>query len=138
MDLRSLVAVDDCGNVLNPMIVEGQLHGSVMQGLGTAFLEEVVYDEEGQPLTSNLMTYLIPTATQPMPLLSGRIVHPSPTNPLGVKGTGEAGCIGVPPAVLNAVHDALRHLGVESLSLPITPAKVWQAIRDSRSAHAGI
>ncbi len=138
VDLRSLVAVDDCGNVLNPMIVEGQLHGSVMQGLGTAFLEEVVYDEEGQPLTSNLMTYLIPTATQPMPLLSGRIVHPSPTNPLGVKGTGEAGCIGVPPAVLNAVHDALRHLGVESLSLPITPAKVWQAIRDSRSAHAGI
>ncbi len=136
--LLSLVAVDDCGNVLNPMIVEGQLHGSIMQGLGTAFLEEVVYDEDGQPLTSNLMTYLIPTATQPMPLLSGRIVHPSPTNPLGVKGTGEAGCIGVPPAVLNAVHDALRPLGVRSLDFPITPAKVWQAIRDSRSSHAGI
>jgi carbon-monoxide dehydrogenase large subunit len=134
----SLVAVDDCGNVLNPMIVEGQLHGSIMQGLGTAFLEEVVYDEDGQPLTSNLMTYLIPTANQPMPLQSGRIVHPSPTNPLGAKGTGEAGCIGVPPAVLNAVHDALRPLGVRSIDFPITPAKVWQAIQDSRGAHAGV
>jgi carbon-monoxide dehydrogenase large subunit len=138
VDLLSLVAVDDCGNVLNPMIVEGQLHGSIMQGLGTAFLEEVVYDEDGQPLTSNLMTYLIPTATQSMPLRSGRIVHPSPTNPLGVKGTGEAGCIGVPPAVLNAVHDALRPFGVRSIDFPITPAKVWQAIRDSGSVHAGL
>jgi carbon-monoxide dehydrogenase large subunit len=136
--LLTLVAVDDCGNVLNPMIVEGQLHGSVMQGLGTAFLEEMVYDEDAQPLTSNLMTYLIPTSTQPMPLQSGRITHPSPTSPLGVKGTGEAGCIGVPPAVLNAVHDALRPMGVHSLSFPITPAKVWQAIRDSESANAGL
>jgi carbon-monoxide dehydrogenase large subunit len=84
------------------------------------------------------MTYLIPTATQSMPLRSGRIVHPSPTNPLGVKGTGEAGCIGVPPAVLNAVHDALRPFGVRSIDFPITPAKVWQAIRDSGSVHAGL
>jgi aerobic carbon-monoxide dehydrogenase large subunit len=136
--LLSLVAVDDCGNVLNPMIVEGQLHGSVMQGLGTAFLEEMVYDEDAQPLTSNLMTYLIPSATHAMPLHSARITHPTPTNPLGVKGTGEAGCIGVPPAVLNAVHDALRPMGVRSLSFPITPAKVWQAIRDSGGAHAGV
>lgn len=136
--LLSLVAVDDCGNVLNPMIVEGQLHGSVMQGLGTTFLEEVVYDDDAQPLTSNLMTYLIPTSNHPMPLQSARIIHPSPTNPLGVKGTGEAGCIGVPPAVLNAVHDALRPMGVHSLNFPITPAKVWQAIRDSGSAHAGL
>jgi aerobic carbon-monoxide dehydrogenase large subunit len=138
VNLLSLVAVDDCGNILNPMIVEGQLHGSIMQGLGTAFLEEFVYDEDGQPLTSNLMTYLIPTATQPMPLVSRRIVHPSPTNPLGVKGTGEAGCIGVPPAVLNAVHDALRPIGVTSLDLPLTPPRVWQALEDARRAHAGV
>ncbi len=138
VDLLSLVSVDDCGNVLNPMIVEGQLHGSIMQGLGTAFLEEFVYDEDCQPLTSNLMSYLIPTAAQPMPLQSRRLIHPAPSNPLGVKGSGEAGCIGVPPALLNAVHDALRHLGVESLDLPLTPAKVWQGIQDARSAHAGL
>jgi len=136
VDLLSLVSVDDCGNILNPMIVEGQLHGSIMQGLGTAFLEEFVYDEECQPLTSNLMTYLIPTTAQPMPLQSKRLIYPAPSNPLGVKGTGEAGCIGVPPAILNAVHDALRHHGVESISFPLTPAKVWQAIQDARSAHA--
>jgi len=138
VNLLSLVAVDDCGTILNPMIVEGQLHGSIMQGLGTVFLEEFVYDEDGQPLTSNLMTYLIPTATQPMPLQTRRLVHPSPTNPLGVKGTGEAGCIGVPPAVLNAIHDALRPLGVVSLDLPLTPPRVWQALEDARSAHAGV
>ncbi|MGH8948185.1 MAG: xanthine dehydrogenase family protein molybdopterin-binding subunit, partial [Acidimicrobiia bacterium] len=136
VDLLSLVAVDDCGNVLNPMIVEGQLHGSIMQGLGTAFLEEVVYDGDGQPLTTNLMTYLIPTAGQPMPLQTRRLVNPAPSNPLGAKGTGEAGCIGVPPAILNAVHDALREYGVENLGFPLTPAKVWQAIEDKRRADA--
>jgi carbon-monoxide dehydrogenase large subunit len=132
VDLLSLVAVDDCGNVLNPMVVEGQLHGSVMQGVGTSLLEAVVYDEDGQPLTSNLMSYLIPTSTQPVPLQSRRLVHPAPSNPLGAKGTGEAGCIGVPPAILNAVHDALREHGVTSISFPLTPARVWEAIRSAR------
>jgi carbon-monoxide dehydrogenase large subunit len=126
-----LVAVDDCGNVLNPMIVEGQLHGSVMQGLGSALLESIVYDEDGQPLTSNLVTYLIPTATQPMPLISKRLSHPAPSNPLGAKGAGEAGCIGIPPAILNAVRDALRPEGVTRLGLPLTQARVWQAIHDT-------
>ncbi|MGH8953130.1 MAG: xanthine dehydrogenase family protein molybdopterin-binding subunit [Acidimicrobiia bacterium] len=135
VDLLNLVAVDDCGNVLNPMVVEGQLHGSVVQGLGSALLEEIVYDEEGQPLTSNLMTYLIPTATQPLPLQSRRTVHPAPTNPLGAKGTGEAGCIGVPPALLNAVHDALAPWGVTSLNFPLTPSRVWEAIR--AASHKG-
>lgn len=129
VSLLELVAVDDCGNVLNPMVVEGQLHGSVLQGVGTAMLESIVYDEDGQPLTSNLMTYLIPTSTQHVPLTSKRLVHPAPSNPLGVKGAGEAGCIGVPPSILNAVHDALRPLGVSTVDFPLTPARVWDAIQ---------
>jgi carbon-monoxide dehydrogenase large subunit len=126
-----LVAVDDCGNVLNPMIVEGQVHGSVMQGLGSALLESIVYDEEGQPLTTNLVTYLIPTAIQPMPLISKRLTHPAPSNPLGAKGAGEGGCIGMPPAILNAVRDALRPYGVTHLDLPLTQHRVWRAIQES-------
>ena len=135
--LLSLIAVDDCGNVLNPMVVEGQLHGSIMQGIGSALLEAIVYDEDGQPLTTNLVNYLIPTSTQPMPLQSRRLFHPAPSNPLGVKGAGEAGCIGVPPAILNAVHDALRDEGVTSISFPLTPARVWEAIRVARRDRDG-
>jgi carbon-monoxide dehydrogenase large subunit len=128
-ELLQLVVVDDCGTVINPMVVEGQVHGSVMQGIGEAMLESVVYDDDGQLLTANLMTYLIPTATQAMPLTTRRLVHPAPSNPLGAKGTGETGCIGVPGAILNAVHDALRPLGVRSVDFPLTPARVWEAIR---------
>lgn len=129
VDLLSLVAVDDCGNVLNPMIVEGQVHGSIMQGIGEALLEEVVYNADGQPINSNMTGYLVPTATQPFPLTVLRTTTPAPGNPLGVKGTGEAGCIGAPAAILNAVHDALREDGVTALSFPLTPARVWAAIR---------
>ncbi|MDE0171187.1 MAG: xanthine dehydrogenase family protein molybdopterin-binding subunit [bacterium] len=132
VQLLSLVAVDDCGNVLNPMIVEGQVHGSIMQGIGEALLEEVIYDTDGQPMNANLAAYLVPTATQPFPLTIRRTTTPSPGNPLGVKGTGEAGCIGAPPAILNAVYDALREDGVTSLNLPLTPARVWEAIRSAR------
>ena len=130
--LLSLVAVDDCGNVLNPMIVEGQVHGSIMQGIGQALLEEVVYDADGQPINSNLTGYLIPTATQPFPLDIRRTTTPAPGNPLGAKGTGEAGCIGAPAAILNAVHDALREDGVTALSFPLTPARLWTVIRPAR------
>jgi carbon-monoxide dehydrogenase large subunit len=119
------------------MVVEGQLHGSIMQGIGSALLEAIVYDEDAQPMTTNLVTYLIPTATQPMPLLTKRLFHPAPSNPLGAKGAGEAGCIGVPPAILNAVHDALRDQGVTSISFPFTPARVWEAIADARKRHDG-
>ncbi len=129
VQLLSLVAVDDCGNVLNPMIVEGQVHGSIMQGIGEALLEEVVYNADGQPVNSNLAGYLIPTATERFPLTLRRTTTPAPGNPLGVKGTGEAGCIGAPPAILNAVYDALREDGVTSLNLPLTPARVWEALR---------
>lgn len=132
--LLTLTAVDDCGNVLDPMIVEGQLHGSIMQGLGTSLLESVEYDADGNLLTANLTSYLIPDAALSFHLESRRLVHPAPSNPLGVKGTGEAGCIGVPPAMLNAAHDALRHLGVTSLDLPLTPGRVWEAIETARRA----
>ncbi|MCY4369094.1 MAG: xanthine dehydrogenase family protein molybdopterin-binding subunit [bacterium] len=133
VDLLLLVAVDDCGNVLNPMIVEGQVHGSIMQGIGEALLEEVVYDADGQPMNGNLAGYLVPSAIQPFPLTTRRTTTPAPGNPLGVKGTGEAGCIGAPPAILNAVHDALREDGVTSLGFPLTPARVWEAIRSGHS-----
>jgi carbon-monoxide dehydrogenase large subunit len=131
--LLRLVAVDDCGTILNPMVVEGQLHGSVMQGIGTALLEEVVYDDDGQLLTSTLVDYLIPSASQPAPLVTRRLETPTPANPLGVKGAGEAGCIGVPPAILNAVHDALHEHGVRSIDFPLTPSRVWEALLAARS-----
>lgn len=129
VNLLELIAVDDCGNVINPMVVEGQVHGSVMQGVGQSLLEAFVYDEDGQPLTASLVDYLIPSATQPLPLTALRTTHPAPSNPLGAKGAGEAGCIGVPPAILNAVHDALRPIGVTSISFPLTPSRIWEAIQ---------
>jgi carbon-monoxide dehydrogenase large subunit len=130
--LDRLVAVDDCGNVLNPMIVEGQLHGSLMQGIGQALYEGVQYSEEGQLLTSTLMDYAIPRATDAPPVRSERLVHPAPSNPLGAKGTGEAGCIGAPPAIVNAVLDALAPYGVTDLQMPLRPATVWAALAAAR------
>jgi len=127
--LRRMVAVDDCGNVLNPMLVEGQLHGSLMQGIGQALYEGVRYSEDGQLLTSTLMDYEMPRASDAPPMTSDRLVHPAPSNPLGVKGTGEAGCIGAPPAIVNAVLDALTPYGVTDLQMPLTPATVWTALR---------
>ena len=122
------MAVDDVGNVLDPMLVEGQLHGSIMQGIGAALFEEMVYTEDGQPLSTTFVDYLIPTAMQSSPIRSRHLTNPAPSNPLGAKGAGEGGCIGMPPAILNATIDALRPLGVEELQIPLTPHKVWQAI----------
>jgi CO/xanthine dehydrogenase Mo-binding subunit len=127
-----LITVDDCGVVLNPMLVEGQLHGSVAQGLGQALLEEVRYDESGQPLTATFVDYLVPHAPDFSAPRTDHLVHPAPSNPLGAKGTGEAGCIGVPPAILNAALDALAPYGVEDLQLPLRPEKVWTAITEAR------
>lgn len=129
VEIRRLVVVDDCGTVLNPMIVEGQVEGSVMQGVGQALLEEMRYDGDGQPVTTSFLDYLVPTAEDAPRLVTDRLVHPAPSNPLGAKGTGEAGCIGVPPAILNAAIDALEPLGVTDLQLPLRPARVWEAIR---------
>jgi carbon-monoxide dehydrogenase large subunit len=123
------VAVDDCGPVINPMIVEGQLHGAITQGLAQALYEGVEYDEEGQLLTGNFTTYLLPTAADLPMFETDRTVTPSPHNPMGVKGIGEGGTIGSTPAVVNAVMDALRPLGIKNLDMPLTPFKIWQAIK---------
>jgi carbon-monoxide dehydrogenase large subunit len=131
--LDRLVAVDDCGNVLNPMLVEGQLHGSLVQGLGQALFEGVQYSKEGQLLTSTLMDYAMPRAADTPPIISERLTHPAPSNPLGVKGSGEAGCIGAPPAIVNAVLDALAPYGVTDLHMPLRPATVWAALERARA-----
>ena len=129
VSLRLMVTVDDVGNVLNEMIVEGQLHGSLLQGIGAALSEEVQYDSEGQPLATTFVDYLVPHADQSLHLISERINHPAPSNPLGVKGAGEGGSIGAPAAILNAAADALAPLGVRELQLPLQPRKVWEAIQ---------
>ncbi|MFZ0013455.1 MAG: xanthine dehydrogenase family protein molybdopterin-binding subunit [Acidimicrobiia bacterium] len=126
------VAVDDCGVILNPMIVEGQVIGSLAQGFGQAVLEGIEYGEEADPLTTSFMDYLIPAALDVPDFALGRTVSPAPSNPLGAKGAGEAGCIGAPPAIVNAVLDALAPLGVEHVDMPLRPHKVWAAIRSAR------
>jgi carbon-monoxide dehydrogenase large subunit len=131
--ILDLVTVDDCGTVLNPMLVEGQLHGSVAQGIGQALLENIEYDDSGQPVTATMMDYSVPHAPDyPLPR-ADHLESPAPSNPLGAKGTGEAGCIGVPAAILNATLDALGPLGVTDLQLPLRPARVWAAISEAQS-----
>jgi aerobic carbon-monoxide dehydrogenase large subunit len=129
--IRKLVAVDDCGVVLNPMIVEGQVEGSLTQGLGQAILEEVRYDAGGQPLTATMMDYLLPRAGDFPRAVTDRKETPAPSNPLGAKGSGEAGCIGAPAAVLNAALDALAPYGVTELQIPLRPEQVWRAIQEA-------
>lgn len=131
--LLRYIAVEDCGNVLNPMIVEGQTHGSVAQGIGQALYESVEYRADGQLLTGTLLDYLIPGAPEVPPITTGRIVSPAPSNPLGVKGAGEGGCIGAPPAIVNAVLDALQPWGVEDIDMPLHPERVWRAIREAQA-----
>jgi carbon-monoxide dehydrogenase large subunit len=127
--LEKLVLVDDCGVIINPMLVEGQVHGGVAQGLGEAVHEQMLYGDDGQPLTASLMDYAVPRASDMPPLLLGETVTPNPFNPLGVKGVGEAGCNGAPPAVANAVMDALAPLGIDHIDMPYTAPKLWQAIQ---------
>ncbi|MFV2039034.1 MAG: xanthine dehydrogenase family protein molybdopterin-binding subunit [Acidimicrobiales bacterium] len=127
------VAVEDCGNVLNPMIVEGQTHGSVAQGIGQALYESVEYRADGQLLTGTLLDYLVPGAPEIPPISTGRIVSPAPSNPLGVKGAGEGGCIGAPPAIVNAVLDALEPWGVRDIDMPLHPERVWRAIHEGQA-----
>lgn len=126
---RRYVAVDDCGRVINPMLVDGQVHGGIVQALGQALLEEAVYDENGQLLTGELTDYAIPKATDVPWLETDRTETPSPVNPLGVKGVGEAGTIAATPAIVNAVVDALAPLGIRHLDMPLRPEKIWRAIR---------
>ena len=126
--IRRYVAVDDCGNQINPMIVEGQIHGGIAQGIGQALLEETLYDENGNLMTGALGDYSIPGAME-MPFIETfSTCTPSPSNPIGVKGIGEAGTIASTPAVVNAVIDAIQHLGVEHIDMPLKPEKVWNAV----------
>jgi carbon-monoxide dehydrogenase large subunit len=127
--LEKLVLVDDCGVIINPMIVEGQVHGGVAQGLGEAFTEQMLYGDEGEVLTGSLMNYAVPRASDMPPLILGETVTPNPFSPLGVKGVGEAGCNGAPPAVANAVMDALAPLGIDHIDMPYTAPKLWAAIQ---------
>ncbi len=133
IDIIRYVAVDDCGVQINPNIVEGQLHGGITQGIAEALFEEALYDTEGNLLTGNMASYMVPGAPEIPSFELDFTVTPSPTNPLGVKGIGEAGTIAAPPAVINAVVDALSHLGVTNVERPATPERVWRAIQEAKS-----
>jgi carbon-monoxide dehydrogenase large subunit len=128
--IQRYIAVDDCGNQINPLIVQGQVHGGIAQGLAQALFEEVVYDENGQLLTGELMDYAVPKAHQLPRYELDHTVTPSPVNPLGAKGVGEAGTIGSTPAVANAVIDALAPFGVKHVDLPLRPEKLWRAMNN--------
>ena len=131
VNVRRFVAVDDCGNIINPMIVEGQVHGGLTMGLAPALYEEIVYDENGQNLTSTFMDYLLPTAVETPDWETDKTCTPSPHHPLGAKGIGESATVGAPAAIANAVVDALWHLGVRNIDIPITPDKVWAILREN-------
>lgn len=129
--LQRYVAVDDCGHQINPLIVEGQIHGGIVQGAAQALWEEAVYDEDGNLVTSTLTDYLVPSAAEVPSFETATTVTPSPSNPLGAKGIGEAGTIGAAPAVMNAVVDALSPYGIRDIDMPATPEKVWQALKEA-------
>jgi aerobic carbon-monoxide dehydrogenase large subunit len=132
-EILRYVAVDDCGTIINPMIVEGQIHGGVAQGIAEALYEEAIYDESGNLTTSSMTQYLVPSAVEIPTMTLDRTVTPSTTNPMGVKGVGETGTIASPPAVINAVVDAVSHLGVTEVGKPASPERVWRAIRDAEA-----
>jgi len=127
------VSVDDCGRILNPMLVRGQVHGGLGQGIAQALYEGVAFDEWGTPLTTNLATYAMPAASDLPSFETAHTETPTPVNPLGVKGIGESATIGSTPAVHNAVVDALAYLGIRHLDLPLTPERVWRAIRETET-----
>jgi carbon-monoxide dehydrogenase large subunit len=128
------VAVDDCGRILNPLLVAGQQHGGIAQGVAQALYEGVAYDEDGNPLTANLMDYAMPSAAELPSFEASNTETPTPLNPLGAKGIGESGTIGSTPAVQNAVVDALSVFGIRHLDMPLTAERVWRAIQDARTA----
>jgi carbon-monoxide dehydrogenase large subunit len=131
--IKRYVAVDDCGRIINPLLVDGQVHGGVAQGLGQALWEQAVYDDNGQLVTGELMDYALPKASMMPWIESEHTETPSPVNPLGVKGVGEAGTIGCSPAVVNSVVDALSPLGVRHIDMPMTPERIWKLIEGARA-----
>ena len=128
VELRRIIACDDAGVILNPLLVDGQVHGGLAQGISQALFEEVRYDEVGNPLSTTLLDYLMPSAAEFPPFERVEMETPSPINPLGAKGIGESGTIGSTPAVQNAVVDAVSHLGIRHIDMPLTPERVWRAI----------
>ena len=132
VELVRYVAVDDCGNQVNPLVVEGQVHGGVVQGIAQALWEEAVYDDDGNLVNASLLDYLVPSAAELPNIETASTCTPSPTNTLGVKGIGEAGTIAATPAVVNAVVDALAHLGVTGIEMPASPQRVWAKIQEAR------
>jgi aerobic carbon-monoxide dehydrogenase large subunit len=131
-EIVKYVAVDDCGTIINPLIVDGQVQGGVAQGIAEAMYEEAIYDDDGVLVTGNMSTYRVPSAAELPTFTLDRTVTPSTTNPMGVKGIGEAGTIAAPPAVVNAVADAVRAVGVDFVDLPVSAERVWQAVHQAR------
>jgi aerobic carbon-monoxide dehydrogenase large subunit len=133
--VRRFVAVDDCGNIINPMIVDGQIHGGLAMGLAPALFEEITYDDNGNITGGSFMDYLLPTAMETPKWETDKTVTPSPHHPFGAKGVGESATVGAPPAIANAVVDALAHLGVRHIDIPITPEKVWNVLKEKGVAE---
>ena len=130
VNVRRFVAIDDCGNIINPMIVDGQIHGGLTMGLAPSLYEEITYDELGNNMAGTFMDYLVPTAVETPNWETGKTTTPSPHHPIGAKGVGESATVGAPPAIANAVVDALWHLGVRNIDIPITPQKVWAILHE--------
>ncbi len=135
--IRSYVCVDDVGSVINPLIVEGQVHGGLAQGIAQALYEEAVYDDDGNLVTGTMADYLVPSAADLPNFVTDRTETPATSNPLGVKGVGEAGTIASTPAVINAIVDALRPFGVDDMAMPATPERVWRALHGGRQGGVG-
>jgi aerobic carbon-monoxide dehydrogenase large subunit len=137
VDVVRYVAVDDCGPAINPLLIDGQIHGGIVHAVGQALYEQLVYDDEGQLVTGTFVDYALPSAADVPSFETDRTETPSPTNTLGVKGVGEAATIACSPAVVASVVDALEPLGVTSLDMPLTPMRVWQAIEEARGRGEG-
>jgi CO/xanthine dehydrogenase Mo-binding subunit len=128
VEIKKYVVVHDCGRVINPMILEGQIHGGVAQGIGNAFYEQLVFNEDGQLLNASLMDYLLPTADTIPPIVTDHVETPSPLNPLGIKGAGEAGAIPVGALFAQAVEDALQDAHLEILEIPLSPGRLFELV----------
>jgi len=131
-----MVAVDDCGVRINPMVVEGQIHGGLAEGFAIAAMQQIAFDEDGNCTGSNFMDYLLPTAWETPRFELGETVTPSPHHPIGAKGVGESATVGSPAAYVNAVIDAVAHLGVRNIDMPVTSARVWEAIQAAKAGRA--
>jgi carbon-monoxide dehydrogenase large subunit len=136
VEFEKFVAVDDCGNRINPMIIEGQIHGGLAQGVGTAMMEHVTYDDNGNVTGGDFMNYLLPTANEIPNFDTGHTVTPSPHHPIGAKGVGESPTVGSPPAIVNAVVDAMEHGGITHVDMPMTPDVVWESLDEAGLSHS--